>query len=270
MPNRIMPASCRSRPVASASAVCCAKIICNGIVGRHATTISSVPKVRIATWEMPLGQEMHARRHRAARDGRDHQPAALAEKRRVRLVVNRRNRFSLCRGHERWKIRKAELVQGSDFRKFKSRFFPRSSAASEIHSSAVCACAMSPGPNTTLGMPPADNTAASQKKSTPSGPRLADAPQKLPDERQFWDSFPAATPARASCWKFSRTIFSRAARRRFPAARRLPSRPATCAGQSVMAQLSGTMFGCAPPEIVPTFTVAAPSSGCLRFRNCAA
>ena len=61
------------------------------------------------------------------------------------------------------------MVQGSDFRKFKSRFLPRSSDASEIHSSAVCACAMSPGPNTTLGMPPAASTAASQKKSTPAG-----------------------------------------------------------------------------------------------------
>src|SRR5471030_1453927 len=58
---------------------------------------------------------------------------------------------------------------GSDFRKFKSRFFPRSSSASEIHSSAVCACAMSPGPNTTLGIPPAERIAASQKKWTPIG-----------------------------------------------------------------------------------------------------
>ena len=33
----------RSLPVASACAVCCAKIICSGIVGRQATTISSVP-----------------------------------------------------------------------------------------------------------------------------------------------------------------------------------------------------------------------------------
>src|ERR1035441_10087179 len=62
----------------------------------------------------------------------------------------------------------AGSVQGSDFRKFRSRFLPRSSESSEIHSSAVCACAMSPGPNTTLGMPPRDNTAASQKKSTPT------------------------------------------------------------------------------------------------------
>ena len=53
---------------------------------------------------------------------------------------------------------------GSDFRNVKIKSLPRSSSASEIHSSAVCACARSPGPNTTLGMPPADNTAASQKK----------------------------------------------------------------------------------------------------------
>src|SRR5206468_807841 len=30
---------------------------------------------------------------------------------------------------------------------------PRSSSRTEIHSSAVCACAMSPGPKTTLGIP---------------------------------------------------------------------------------------------------------------------
>src|SRR5277367_2288702 len=35
-----------------------------------------------------------------------------------------------------------ELVQGSEFKKRKSKFFPRSSSVSEIHSSTVCACAM--------------------------------------------------------------------------------------------------------------------------------
>src|SRR6185369_12549551 len=58
---------------------------------------------------------------------------------------------------------------GRDFKNFTSRFFPRSNCASEIHSSDVCAWATSPGPNTMLGMPPADRTAASQKKWTPSG-----------------------------------------------------------------------------------------------------
>ena len=37
----------------------------------------------------------------------------------------------------------------------------------EIHSSAVWAWAISPGPNTTLGMPPRDSTEASQKNSRP-------------------------------------------------------------------------------------------------------
>ena len=52
---------------------------------------------------------------------------------------------------------------GSDLKNRTSKSFPRYSSASEIHSSAVCACAMLPGPNTTLGIPPAASTAASQK-----------------------------------------------------------------------------------------------------------
>jgi len=60
-------------------------------------------------------------------------------------------------------------VQGSEFKNLKSKSFPRSNSASEIHSTAVCACAMSPGPKTTLGIPPADKIAASQKKWTPNG-----------------------------------------------------------------------------------------------------
>ena len=41
--SRIKLASCRSRPVASACAACCTNTICRGMVGRHATTISSTP-----------------------------------------------------------------------------------------------------------------------------------------------------------------------------------------------------------------------------------
>jgi hypothetical protein len=62
-----------------------------------------------------------------------------------------------------------DLVQGSEFKNLKSKFFPHSNSVSEIHSSAVCACATSPGPKTTPGIPPADKMAASQKKWTPAG-----------------------------------------------------------------------------------------------------
>ena len=41
--SRIMPASSRSRFVASALAVCCANTICNGIFGTHITTASNTP-----------------------------------------------------------------------------------------------------------------------------------------------------------------------------------------------------------------------------------
>jgi len=67
------------------------------------------------------------------------------------------------------KFMKAELkiggknYHGSDWKNRTSKSFPRSNSASEIHSSVVCACAMSPGPNTTLGIPLAASTAASQK-----------------------------------------------------------------------------------------------------------
>jgi hypothetical protein len=46
-----------------------------------------------------LVQEMHAVGHGAANNGGDHQPAALPEKGRVGLVVNRRNRFRFFNGH---------------------------------------------------------------------------------------------------------------------------------------------------------------------------
>jgi hypothetical protein len=62
-----------------------------------------------------------------------------------------------------------KAVQGSEFKKRSSKFLPCSNSESEIHSSAVCACATLPGPKTTLGIPPADKIAASQKKWTPSG-----------------------------------------------------------------------------------------------------
>src|ERR1019366_5075442 len=63
------------------------------------------------------------------------------------------------------------VVQESETRKRRSSPLPRSSAAMETHSSAVCACAMSPGPKTTLGMPPPPSTDASQKYRTPTGLR---------------------------------------------------------------------------------------------------
>ena len=52
---------------------------------------------------------------------------------------------------------------GSDLKNLASSRVADSSDPRAIHSSAVCACAMSPGPNTTLGIPPAASTEASQK-----------------------------------------------------------------------------------------------------------
>ena len=115
---------------------------------------------------------------------------------------------------------------------------------------------MSPGPNTTLGIPPADNTAASQKKSTPTGPHLADAPQKLPDQRQLWVRFQRQRRRQLRAGNFRRQFLSRAASAAI--SRRTPASvsPGNVRRSIVIAQLSGTMFGCVPPEIVPTFTVA--------------
>ena len=82
--SRIMPASCRSRFVASARAVCCANTICSGMFGTHIATASITPNAPYsAAGRFCFGEEMHHPHHPAAADVRDHQPAALAEKRRV-------------------------------------------------------------------------------------------------------------------------------------------------------------------------------------------
>jgi len=57
----------------------------------------------------------------------------------------------------------ASAAQGRRRRKRVSRAVARSSSRRATHSAVVCAWAMSPGPNTTLGMPAALRIAASQK-----------------------------------------------------------------------------------------------------------
>src|ERR1035437_9834449 len=221
-------------------------------------------------------ERMHSQRHRPAHNVRNHQPAALPEKRRVRLVVNRRYRFSFFNSHKFSKKSFAcfvslrfQPVQGSDLKNLTSKSFPRSSSAIEIHSSAVCACAMSPGPNTTLGMPPRDNTAASQKKSTPA----RRAWPTLRKKSRTNGSFGLVSSGRHGA-SFVLKIFAGSFFARSNAAisrRTLVSvSPGSVRRSIVIAQRSGTMFGWVPPQIVPTFTVAVPSSGCRRFRNRAA
>src|SRR6266700_2863283 len=61
-------------------------------------------------------------------------------------------------------------VQDNDWKKRSNTSLPRSREKREIHSLSVWARAMSPGPKTTLGMPPCARTEASQKKWTPAGP----------------------------------------------------------------------------------------------------
>src|SRR6185312_9082325 len=98
-------------------------------------------------------QEMHAERHEPGDDARHHHPAALPEKNGVLLVIDCRRSGGVLGGHD----------QGCELRNRTSMSEARSSERKEIHSSGVCAWAMSPGPNTTLGMPPAARMAASQK-----------------------------------------------------------------------------------------------------------
>src|ERR1017187_2680384 len=253
--SRIMPASCRSRPVASASADCWAKIICNGIVGRHATTISSVPKAAYCD----LGTESDLVRKCT--------PNVIAPPAMVAIISQ-----PLCRKNAAcglWSTvgivsvfavdmsvgkYDAGPVQGSDFRKFNSRFLPRSSESSEIHSSAVCACAMSPGPNTTLGMPPRDNTAASQKKSALAG-RVWPTLRK---KRRTNGSFGLVSSGRHGA-SFVLEIFADNlfARNNTAISRGtlVSVSPGNVRRSMVMAQRSGTIFGWVPPQIVPTFTV---------------
>ena len=105
-----------------------------------------------------------------------------------------------------------------------------------------------------------------QRPAASSGRHIA----KTAGRAAVWDLFPAAKPARASRWKSSRINFL--ARRKAAISRCTPASvsPGNVRRSTAILQRSGTMFGCAPPEIVPTFTVAVPSSGCFRLRNCAA
>src|SRR5205814_2211188 len=63
---------------------------------------------------------------------------------------------------ERFVGEKGDALHGSDIRKRSSIAVARSRDFMEIHSSTVCAWAISPGPKTMQGMPPAARTAASQ------------------------------------------------------------------------------------------------------------
>src|SRR5262249_25990179 len=61
------------------------------------------------------------------------------------------------------------MVQLKLLKNFSKTSFALSNSLTSIHSSLVCPCAISPGPNTTLGIPPRDSADASQQKFTPIG-----------------------------------------------------------------------------------------------------
>ena len=120
-------------------------------------------KLPILPFRHGMGQEMHRRHEHAAHTVANmSQPLWRKKEARCAAAVTGGASTAFSR-HESLEGAKAVPVQEKDCRKRSSRPLPRSSSASEIHSSAVCACAMSPGPNTTLGMPPCASTDASQK-----------------------------------------------------------------------------------------------------------
>jgi hypothetical protein len=87
----------------------------------------------------PLRRGLNQEHEAAASNRGDQHPCALAKKR--ELV----------------------FLHGNSCKKIVSTAMARSSERTEIHSSAVCAWAMSPGPNSTAGVPPRANTDASLK-----------------------------------------------------------------------------------------------------------
>ena len=120
-------------------------------------------KLAVRVHGQSLGQEMHGGHEQPARHGGEHQPAALAEERGAVGIGLHDGGFDLFSEHGHLERGGEVAVQEKDWRKRNSSLLPRSSSSREIHSSTVCACAMSPGPNTTLGMPPCPSTDASQK-----------------------------------------------------------------------------------------------------------
>ena len=158
---RISPPTSCSRPSANASAVCCATTICNGSIGINIVTARTRRTARIPP------SEFHARAN-APTSCTSHPRPSRTSATRFGGKTRRDARQPLQEGFDFSASigvggAKAVPVQESDCRKRRSSLSPRSSASTEIHSSAVCACAMSPGPNTTLGMPPCASTDASEK-----------------------------------------------------------------------------------------------------------
>jgi hypothetical protein len=83
----------------------------------------------------------------------------------------------------------------------------------------------------------------------------------MPDQRQLRICFQRQAGASFVLEIFADNFFARS---NAAISRRTPDSvsPGSVRRSIVIAQRSGTMFGWAPPEIVPTFTVAVPSSGC--------
>src|SRR5436190_451037 len=82
--------------------------------------------------------------------------------------IQRLRRPTPARRIKRFVREKSDAAHGNESKNFSRIVVARSSCVTEIHSSEVCACAISPGPKTKHGIPAALNTAESQKKSTPS------------------------------------------------------------------------------------------------------
>ena len=149
-------------PRAIARAVCCVTTICRGKVGMHMMTARKPPKMPysscVTAWERKWTSHMNI------------PPPILAiisqplwRKKEAPAPVS--TGLGLSEVASAMGIRECgwQKVQLSVWKNSSSVRSACSSEAIEIHSSAVWACAMSPGPKTMLGMPPSDKIAASQK-----------------------------------------------------------------------------------------------------------
>ena len=203
-----------------------------------------------------FGEQMDRLHQRAAADVGNHQPAALPEKSRVMRRGRRRGRvgFSLVCGHGRWTIREPD-GSGKRFQEVQAADFCRVPANPAKSIRPPCAPARCRRARTLRWeCRPRDNTAASQKKSTPTGRVWPTLRRNCRTSGSFGFVSSGRHGASFVLEIFADNFFARS---NAVISRRTPASvsPGSVRRSIVMAQRSGTMFGWVPPEIMPTFTV---------------
>ena len=238
------------------------------MVGTNIATASSTPKMPYSRRRDFFVQQMHARTS-SRRCRRSQSSASRSGGKRRREAGRQPSVRSVVCGHGRWTIRKSAGSR-KRFQEFQKQIFPALQCRQR---------------NPFVRRVRLRNVARTEHHARNAARRQHRRVAKEIDARRavVWPTlrrncrtsgsfgFVSNGSAGASLALeiFAHNFF---ARRNAAISRRTPASvsPGNVRRSIVMVQRSGTMFGCVPPEIVPTFTVAVPSSGCLRFRNCAA